>query len=186
MTMPPTHPFPKPVCFRTTFRTTTRRQGVNLQSVADEKKIAGGVTLDPIARGLDEEVGISPFFLRPDYFFFGGGSWDPCKIYQLMTFVYSIHLVFSLRNKLPGSCVVIRKLHVLVSKSWQVGIPYFLACHVGGGFTKSVTHFGCKLTKVPIRSMGLVYLPTWMVDFHGINVGIYTMFTSRGLRIHCF
>ena len=26
---------------------------------------------------------------------------------------------------------------------------------------------------VPIPSMGLVHFPTWMVDFHGINVGKY-------------
>ena len=27
----------------------------------------------------------------------------------------------------------------------------------------------------PIGSMGLVYLPTWMVDFYGFHVGKYTM-----------
>ena len=28
---------------------------------------------------------------------------------------------------------------------------------------------------VPIGSMGLIYLPTWMVDFYGINVAKYTI-----------
>ena len=28
--------------------------------------------------------------------------------------------------------------------------------------------------KIPIPSMGLVYFPTWMVDFYGFHVGKYT------------
>ena len=27
----------------------------------------------------------------------------------------------------------------------------------------------------PIASMGMVYLPTWMVDFYGFHVGKYTI-----------
>ena len=32
-----------------------------------------------------------------------------------------------------------------------------------------------KGTNIPIGSMGLVYLPTWMVDIYGFHAGIYTI-----------
>ena len=34
--------------------------------------------------------------------------------------------------------------------------------------------FKLSFLLVPIGSMGLVYLPTWMVDFYGFHVGKYT------------
>ena len=35
----------------------------------------------------------------------------------------------------------------------------------------------------PIPSMGLVYLPTWMVDFYGFHVGKYTVRPMDGMGI---
>ena len=57
----------------------------------------------------------------------------------------------------------------------------FVLCRVGLWNVPWRKENAIEFELFPIGSMGLVYLPTWMVDFM-VNVGKYTIHGSSGLE----
>ena len=73
-----------------------------------------------------------------------------------------------------SSCWIAPSIETLVQSILVIHIRGL--SHLAMRRTSSPKVTGCY----PIGSMGLVYLPTWMVDSHGFHVGKYTIHGSYG------